>query len=195
MMVGSAMLLLVYMPHSGRDEEDYTWRAWGSWVRKKQLDYIMGPKDRRSTTWYLNKERFRTWNYFFVITRIEGRDLTRSVLRAAPDGRPSLEQTRLRSKNLRSTHEVTPPMPLHVMRRREGLVLLHDRLVSAAAEVKDTTTSSRNRNKFCIPKEIRKIAADAAGCRNPVRKNNCARSPVKHGGNLRREELCHPGRR
>ena len=34
--------------------EFHTWRAWGSRVRKKQLDYVMGPKDIRSTTWYLN---------------------------------------------------------------------------------------------------------------------------------------------
>ena len=36
----------------------YTWRAWGSHVRKKQLDYIMGPKDVRASTWYLNKLEF-----------------------------------------------------------------------------------------------------------------------------------------
>ena len=37
------------------NREFHTWRAWGSRVRRKQLDYIMGPKDIRSTTWYLNQ--------------------------------------------------------------------------------------------------------------------------------------------
>ena len=30
---------------------------------EKQLDHIMGPKDIRSTTWYLNKVRVRTWDH------------------------------------------------------------------------------------------------------------------------------------
>ena len=41
-------------------DEYHTWRAWGSRIRKKQLDYIMGPRDLPSTTWYLNKVRLRT---------------------------------------------------------------------------------------------------------------------------------------
>ena len=32
----------------------------------------------------------------------------------------------------------------------EGLVLLHDRLVKAAVEIKATTTSLRNRNIVCL---------------------------------------------
>ena len=47
----------------------------GSRARKKQLDHVMGPKDIRSTTWYLNRVRFRTWDHFPVITIIEGREL------------------------------------------------------------------------------------------------------------------------
>ena len=48
---------------------------------------------------------------------------------------------------------------------------------------KATTTLSRNRDKFCVPDEIRKIAADAAKCRKPCdEENTCARSPVMHGG-------------
>ena len=34
-----------------------------------------GPEDIRSTTLYLNQVRFRTWDHFLVITRIEGREL------------------------------------------------------------------------------------------------------------------------
>ena len=60
---------------------------------------------------------------------------------------------------------------LRVAEEGEGLVLLHDRLVGAAAEVKATTTSSRNRNMFCVLAEIRRMASDAAWCPNPVRTN------------------------
>ena len=31
-------------------------------------------------------------------------------------------------------------------------------------------TASRNRNKFCVPDEVRDMASEAAKCRNPVRK-------------------------
>ena len=48
-------------------------------------------------------------------------------------------------------------------------VHLHDRLVTAASEIKATTTSSR-KEKFCVPEEIRRLACDAANCRNPVRR-------------------------
>ena len=65
----------------------------------------------------------------------------------------------------------------------EGLVLLHDGLVSAVAEVEGTTTLSRNSDKFCVPDEIRKIAADAAKCRNPVTKKHMR----KIARNARRE--------
>ena len=47
--------------------ECHTWRAWGSRVRKKQLDEIMGPRDLVCKTWFLNKHQlalgtiFRRW--------------------------------------------------------------------------------------------------------------------------------------
>ena len=43
--------------------------------KKKQLDYITGPKDIRPKTWYLNRVRLRTWDHHPVITKIEGREL------------------------------------------------------------------------------------------------------------------------
>ena len=58
-----------------QNREFHMWRAWESRVRKGQLDYVMGPKDIRSTTWYLNQVKLRTWHHFPVITRIEGREL------------------------------------------------------------------------------------------------------------------------
>ena len=52
-----------------------SWRAWGSRVCKKQLDYIMWPRDFHSTTRYLNKVRQRTCDHFSVVVKIEGEDL------------------------------------------------------------------------------------------------------------------------
>ena len=53
------------------------------------------------------------------------------------------------------------------------MALLHDRLVGAVAEIKATTTSSRNRNKFCVPEEIRQMASDAVKkSRDPVRRRH-----------------------
>ena len=85
-----------------------------------------------------------------MITRIEGASSKlRSVSRVGPDGHPSQKQKKVSFKNLCSVHEVTmTKTTLHGAEDGEGLVLLHDRLVGAAAEVKATTTSSRNRNNF-----------------------------------------------
>ena len=44
--------------------ECHMWRAWGSRVRQKELDYIMGPRDLVFTTWFLNKTRIRTRDHF-----------------------------------------------------------------------------------------------------------------------------------
>ena len=52
----------------------------------------------------------------------------------------------------------------------DGLVALQERLEDAASAVKATTTASRNRNQFSVPDEIREMAADAASCRDPVRR-------------------------
>ena len=55
--------------------ECHTWRAWGSRIRKKNVDYIMGLRDLVSTTWFLNKTRIRTWDHFPVLVKIEGREM------------------------------------------------------------------------------------------------------------------------
>ena len=34
----------------------------------------MRPKDRRSAFWYLNRVRFRAWDHFPVMSKIEGRE-------------------------------------------------------------------------------------------------------------------------
>ena len=53
--------------HLDADSGEYhTWRAWRSRIRKKQVDYVMGPRDLRSATWYLNKVSLRTQDHFPV---------------------------------------------------------------------------------------------------------------------------------
>ena len=46
---------------------------------------------------------------------------------------------------------------------------LQERLEAAASAVKAPTTASRNRNQFSVP-DVREMAADAASCRDPVRR-------------------------
>ena len=80
----------------------------------------MGPKDIRSTTWYLNQVMLRIGDHFPVFTRIEGRDLkTKKRVKGWAWWTPVSEAVMLSSKNLCSVHEVTMAKPLHVMLRRE----------------------------------------------------------------------------
>ena len=52
---------------------------------------------------------------------------------------------------------------------QEGRLLsLQARLEEAVVAVKATTMATRNNNKFKIPAEIRKLATEAARCRNPI---------------------------
>ena len=52
----------------------------------------------------------------------------------------------------------------------DGLTAPQDRLGKAAAATKATATALRNRSKFTVPDEIREMAAEAAKCRDPVRR-------------------------
>ena len=101
--------------------EFQAWRAWGSRTRKKQFEFFMGPKDRRSTTWYLNWARFRTWDHFLVRSpRSKGvNSKLRSVSMVRPDGRPSLKQRRPSSKNLCSASGLTTAKSFHVRLKSE----------------------------------------------------------------------------
>ena len=156
------------------NREFHTWQAWGSRDRKTQLDYVMGPKDIRSTTWNLSRVRFRTWDHFPVITKIDGCELkTKRRVQGWAGWATVSEAEKAKFQKLvlrpRSGHdEVDQREP----EDSKGLVLLHDRLVDAVAEIKATTTFSRNRNKFCVPDEIRQMASDAAKCRDPARRRH-----------------------
>ena len=111
---------------------------------KKQLDYVMGPKDIRSTTWYLNRVRFRTWDHFPVITRIEGRELkTKNPIKGWAGWVPCQKQRRKFQEIVlcpRSEHGEGDQRETEEGNR---LALQHERLVGAAPEVKATTTSSQ----------------------------------------------------
>ena len=129
-----------------------------------------------------------------MITRIEGRELkTRKCVKGWAGWTPVSDAEKAKFQELvlcpRDDHKEAA---LRDAGDGEGLVLLHERLVSAAAEVKATTTSTRNRNKFCAPGEIRSMASEAAKCQNPVRKNQLRRI-VKHEENSRQEEPRYPG--
>ena len=54
--------------------------------------------------------------------------------------------------------------------KSNGLVALQERLEDAATAVKATTTAMRNRNRFTVQDEIKEMAAEAAKCRDPVRR-------------------------
>ena len=147
------------------NREFHTWLAWRSRVCKKQLDCAMGPKDIRSTTWYLNRVRFRTWDHFLVIIKIEGREL-KTKRRDKGWARwafvSEAEKAKFQEIVLcpRSDHHESSSGRAG---EEDGLAVLHDRLVEAVAEEEATTTSSRNKNKCCVPEEIR---------RDPVRRRH-----------------------
>ena len=82
--------------------------AGGSRVCKKQLDYIMGPKDKCSATWYLNKVRLRTWDHFSVTNTTEGCELrTKKGLKGWSGWAPKSGAEKSSFKNLFSAHEVS----------------------------------------------------------------------------------------
>ena len=85
-----------------------------------------------------------------MITKIEGRELnTKRRVKGWAGWAPVSEAEKAKFQELvlcpRSDHGEGVPREIE---EGDGLVLPHDRLVAAAAEIKATTTSSRNRNKF-----------------------------------------------
>ena len=49
-------------------------------------------------------------------------------------------------------------------------------------EIKDTTMTSRNKNKFMVPEEIRELASLAAKCRDPARRRVLRKKAQIAGG-------------
>ena len=60
---------------AGDPGECHTWRAWGSHIRKKQTDQIIGPRDLQSTTRHVNRTKTRTWDPVPVVVKIDGKEL------------------------------------------------------------------------------------------------------------------------
>ena len=56
--------------------EFHTRRAWGSRDRKKQIDYVMGPRDLQFKTWGLNRARLRNWDHYLELgVKGDGKEL------------------------------------------------------------------------------------------------------------------------
>ena len=156
------------------NREFHTWRAWGSWVRKKQLDYVMGPKDTRSMTWYLNQVRFRTWDHCPVITKIEGREFKiKRRVKSWAGWAPVSEAEKAKFQSLFSFLEVTMAKAIHMKLRRvmdwpsymTGWRVLLQR--SRLPRLRQGTGT-----KFCVPKETRRMASDAAKSQDPVKRRH-----------------------
>ena len=123
--------------------------------------------------------RLRSWDHFSVVTKIEGRELrTKKGVKGWagwPGWACKSEAGKIKFQELvlcpRSDRDQA------VLRDGdddEGLAFLQERLVDAAAAVKATTTASRNRNKLCVPDEIRDMASEAAKCRKPGEEKGAA---------------------
>ena len=141
--------------------------------RKKQLDYFLGPRNLPSGD--LVSEPAEDSHLGTLSSDHQsgkGKNLAqRSASRVEQGGRPCPKERWTSSRNLCSDLEV-PVMksPCAKLKMEKDWVHLHDWLVTAASEIKATTTSSRNRKKFCVPEEIRRLACDAAKCRDTVRR-------------------------
>ena len=100
----------------------------------------MRPRDSRSTTWYLNKVRLRTWDHFPVIVKIEAKNLrTKKGVKGWAGWIPGYEVEKSKFQEL----VLCPSGDRTVILKdgHDGLVALQARLEEAAAAVKATTTA------------------------------------------------------
>ena len=166
----------------GNPGECYTWRAWGSRVRRKQLDCIMGPRGVIASTWYLNKVRIRTWDHFPVV-KIEEKEMRiRKGKKSWAGWTPVSDVEEKKFQELSLCPDGTRSWIEDV--KDDGLEALQSRLEGAIDQVKASTTASRNNKKFMVPDEIREMAALAAQCRDPVRRKVLKKRHRKHAENL-----------
>ena len=94
-----------------------------------------------------------------MITKIEGREFkTKKRMKGWAGWAPvsASERATFQKLVLRPSSDRDVGVPCGI-EEGDGLVLLQ----AAAAEIKATTTSSRNRNKFCVPEEIQRMTSDA----------------------------------
>ena len=140
--------------------ECHTWRAWGSRVRKKHLDYFLEPR----TTWDLNKTRIRTWDHSAVVVKIEEREMR---VRKRKKGWTGWTPVSVDEERKFKERCLCPEGSRSWCGANEvsGLEALQARQEGTVVEVKATTLATRN-NKFTVPEEIRELASVAAQCRD-----------------------------
>ena len=140
----------------------------GSRVRKKQLDYSMGPPDLVSTTWHLNKTRIRTWVHFPVVVKIDRREMRVRKGKKGAGWTPVSEDEERKFQELC----LCPGGSRSWCDANEvgGLEALQARLEGAAVVIKGTTMASRNKTKFMVLDEIRKWRGGQPNVVNPARR-------------------------
>ena len=123
------------------NREFHTWRAWGSGVRKKAARLRHGPIGH--TLYDMVPElRLRTWDHFLVISRVQGRELkTKKCVKGWARWILTSEAEKTKFQELVLCPRSDQNAVACDAEEGEGLVLLHDRLVSAAAEVRGTWTN------------------------------------------------------
>ena len=141
------------------------------------LDYVVGPRDLLSTTWYLNKVHFP------VVVKTDGKDL-RAKKKEERLGR-------LDSKIKRRENQIPRTCALLGRQSRRD-VRREERWVSGPAGAIGRSggggqghydSYDEQEKRFTVPAEIREMAAEAAKCRDPVRR----KSPRKRAREARRE--------
>ena len=119
--------------------------------------------------------RLRTWDHFTVV-KIERKDFrTKGVTSwAGWIRRSEVEKSKFPKLVLCPCGDRTEIRE----DEHDGLVAaLQERLEVAAAAVKATTTAVLNRNKFTVADEIMEMGAEAAQCRDPVKRKLSRQSP------------------
>ena len=116
----------------------------------------------RSSTWYLIQMRLRTWDHSPEITRLKNASSKVRGVSKVWTPVPEAEKAKFQELVLcpRGDHDEAPTGRAG---EEDGMAFAHDRLVAAVAEIKVTTTSPRNRNKFCVPEESRRNQEDGIG--------------------------------
>ena len=121
----------------------------------------MGPWDAITSTWYLNKTRIRTWDHFPVVVRIEGKEMSVKKGKKSWAGwTPVTDKEEEKFKVLCLCPDGSRSWVND--EKEDGLDALQSRLETSVAQIKATTTASRNNNKFQVPDEIREMSALAA---------------------------------
>ena len=146
----------------------------------------MGLRKLHSTTWYLHKVRLRTRDHFPVVVKIDGKGLRAKKGKNIWAGWiPRSEDEKIKFQEL----------VLCSGDGREGMLRGAVGWWRCTSDwkmrwrrVKATTTAMRNKNKFTCPAEIREMAAEAAKCRDPVRRKSLRKKGPQSTQRIRRTQ-------